>query len=161
MFYFDLIDINTKEFVSAHLAEGPGSFIQATMFFRDMFSKNSKNDKYHAITIHSENEDTSIELEREFVQYYSTEKPQRFFMHKTYDTQTAGASKIKDDGDLTKIKTIENFKKDVGSKVDFITGDGGFEWTNENIQEQECVNLIFAQILTALNISKERWSFRT
>ena len=38
-FMFDLIDLKSKDFVSAHLAEGPGSFIQATMFYRDKFAK--------------------------------------------------------------------------------------------------------------------------
>jgi 23S rRNA U2552 (ribose-2'-O)-methylase RlmE/FtsJ len=158
IFYFDLIS-TTDNFVSAHLAEGPGSFIQATMFFRDMFAKNSKNDAYHAITIHSETEDTSLDLEEKFVDYYSREKPQRFFMHKTYNAQTAGASKTKDNGDLTKMKTIANFKKEIGTKVDLVTGDGGFDWNNENIQEQECAYLIYAQILTALNIQKKGGHF--
>ena len=40
LFMFDLIHLDQKNFVSAHLAEGPGSFIQATMFFRDKFCKN-------------------------------------------------------------------------------------------------------------------------
>ena len=159
LYFFDLIDINDKNFVSAHLAEGPGSFIQATMFFREMFSKDSKNDKYHAITIHSENEDISLDLEKEFVQYYAKEKPQRFFMHKTYDAQTAGGSKTKDTGDLTETKTLENFKKDIGAKVDFVSGDGGFEWDNENIQEQECAILIYAQILAAIIIQKKGGHF--
>jgi hypothetical protein len=38
--YYDLIDVNSKNFVSAHLAEGPGSFIQAVMFYREMFIEN-------------------------------------------------------------------------------------------------------------------------
>ena len=53
---YDLIDINNKNFVSAHLAEGPGSFIQATMFYREKYSKYWKDDKYYAITIHPEDE---------------------------------------------------------------------------------------------------------
>lgn len=159
LYYFDLIDVNSKNFISAHLAEGPGSFIQATMFFREMFAVDTKNDKYHAITIHGENEDNSLELEKDFVQYYAKEKPQRLFMHKTYDTQSVNSSNIKDNGDITKIKTIDNFKKDIGTKVDFITGDGGFEWNNENIQEQECATLIFSQILTALIIQKKGGNF--
>jgi hypothetical protein len=36
---FDLIDVSKEKFVSAHLAEGPGSFIQATMFYRDTYLK--------------------------------------------------------------------------------------------------------------------------
>ncbi|VBB17929.1 FtsJ-like methyltransferase [Yasminevirus sp. GU-2018] len=160
LYYFDLIDVGSKNFVSAHLAEGPGSFIQASMFFREMFAKDAKNDKYHAVTIHGEGEDTSLDLEKQFVEYYAKEKPQRFFMHMTVDSQTAGGSKTKDNGDLTKVKTIENFKKDVGgNKADLVTGDGGFEWNNENIQEQECASLIYAQILAAVNVQKKGGNF--
>lgn len=159
LYYYDVINIDNKEFRSAHLAEGPGSFIQATMFYRDIFSKHSKNDKYYAITIHSESEDTSLDLEKEFVEFYSSEKPQRFFLHKTYDERTSRNSQDKDNGNLLKMKTIENFKTELGQKVDFITGDGGFDWNNENIQEQECASLIYAQIVCAVNIQKKGGNF--
>lgn len=159
-YYYDLIDLQEKSFRSAHLAESPESFIQATMFIRDMYSKNSKNDKYYGITIHSESDDKATpELEREFITYYEKEKPQRFFMHKTYDRKSARMSKDKDDGDLTNTKTILLFKKDIETKVDLITGDGGFDWDNENIQEQESAILIYGQILTALNIQKKGGNF--
>lgn len=156
--YYDLIDIDSKKFISAHLAEGPGSFIQTTMFYRDMFSSNSKNDKYYAITIHGDSEDRSFDMEKEFMEYYSKEKSKRIFIHKTYDTETSTDSS-KDNGDLTKSKTINNFIKLVGEKVDLVTGDGGFEWNNENIQEQECALLILSQILTAVNIQKKGGHF--
>lgn len=157
--YYDLID-KDKTFKSAHLAEGPGSFIQAAMFYRDMFSKNSSKDSYYAITIHSETEEQSdyLDLETKFVSHYSKEKPIRLQIHKTYNKQVAGGSKTKDNGDLTKTKTIKLFAEETGL-VDLVTGDGGFDWTNENIQEQECSILIFAQILTALNIQKKGGHF--
>src|SRR5579885_3189277 len=46
LFMFDLVDLE-KNIISAHLAEGPGSFIQCLMFYRDKFGKKgvSKNDK--------------------------------------------------------------------------------------------------------------------
>ena len=160
--YFDLIDDNTKGFTSAHLAEGPGSFIQATMFFREMFAKEAKNDKYYAITLHGDTEDDvkqeAPELEKKFIEYYSKEKPQRLFIHETVSKKMARGT-MKDNGDLTSVKTIENFKKEIGTKVDFVTADGGFEWNDENVQEQECSVLILAQILTALNIQKKGGSF--
>jgi len=159
LYYYDLIDTTSKNFASAHLAEGPGSFIQATMFFREMYCKDYKSDKYHAITIHGENEDHSLDIENKFINHYNSEKPQRVFIHKTYDKQTAGGSKTKDDGDLTKTKTILNFKKEINGKVDLVTADGGFEWSNENIQEQESALLVFSEILTALNVQKKGGSF--
>ena len=159
-YFFDIIDIEEKEFVSAHLAEGPGSFIQATMHYRSMYAKkHSKNDNYHAITIHGENEDNSLELEKEFVDFYSKEKPQRVFIHKTYSKKISRAIKNKDNGDITKTKTVENFKKDITKKVNLVTGDGGFDWDNENIQEQECAILIYSQIVAAINIQKKGGHF--
>jgi len=154
-----LIDTKEKNFRSAHLAEGPGSFIQATMFYRKLFSKHAHDDRYYAITIHSENEDSVPELEREFVEYYKKEKQQRFFMHQTFPRKEARASQTKDNGDLTMSKTIRNFKKDVGEPVDFVTADGGFDWNNENIQEQEAGTLMLAQITTAIAVQKKGGCF--
>jgi len=154
-----LIDKNEKNFRSAHLAEGPGSFIQATMYYRKLFSKHASDDRYYAITIHSENEDSVPELEREFVEYYKKEKKQRFFMHETFSKKEARASQTKDNGDLTISKTIRNFKKDVGDPVDLVTADGGFDWNNENIQEQEAGSLMLAQIATAIAVQKKGGCF--
>ena len=104
---YDLIDVNNKNFTSAHLAEGPGSFIQATMFFREKFSKHWKDDQYYAVTLHSEDEGKHVpELEKKFVEFYAKEKPQRFILHKTYPKQVAGGSIDKHNGDITDPKTI-------------------------------------------------------
>jgi len=168
-FMFDLIQITDTNFTSAHLAEGPGSFIQATMFYRDLFAKKetSKNDKYYAITIHPEDVDGHIpELEQKFIDYYDKESPKRFFQHKTYGKEQIGGHK--DNGDLMNPLTLNNFcgsmiggNKDstIKEKIDFITADGGFEWVNENIQEQEYYKLLFSQIVTAINIQKKGGSF--
>lgn len=161
LFMFDLIDLNQKDFVSAHLAEGPGSFIQATMFYRDMYAtKNaSKNDKYYAVTLHADKKHIQP-LEQSFIDYYSKEKPPRFIMHPTY---SGGASKInsrKDNGDITTRKTREMFRQNFkDQKADFITADGGFNWQNENIQEQESYKLILSQIIMALKIQNKGGSF--
>lgn len=163
LFMFDLIDLNKDGFVSAHLAEGPGSFIQATMFYRDKFSKKglSKNDKYYAVALHADDLKKHIpKLEESFVDYYKKEKPNRFMMHRTYPTEESRISELKDNGDLTSKKTRKlfggNFSK---QKADFITADGGFDWDNENIQEQEAYALIIAQIVTALKIQAKKGSF--
>jgi 23S rRNA U2552 (ribose-2'-O)-methylase RlmE/FtsJ len=156
---FKLIDPNNKNFVSAHLAEGPGSFIQSTIFFRDKFSKFSKKDKYHAITLHSE-EDHVPPLHKEFINRYKKEKPIRLFQHKTYTLKQSGGFNDKDNGDLTNPKTIKlfggSFKE---KKADFITADGGFNWKNENTQEQEAFKLILSQIIMALKIQNTKGSF--
>ena len=161
---FDLIDIKNNKFISAHLAEGPGSFIQATMFYRDMFCKSSdaKNDKYYAVTLHSEDvggDNHVPELEKEFVSYYQKEKPVRFILHKTYTKQVAGGSKKKDNGDITDPKTIKLFGGQMDDKADLITGDGGFDWINENIQEQEAFRLVIAQVVAAAKLQKKGGNF--
>lgn len=163
---FDLVPTDKKDFVSAHLAEGPGSFLQATMFYRDKFGAKgvSKNDKYYGVTLHAEKNQGINEhvpdMEEAFVKYYSKEKPQRVMIHKTYPTKVAKQSGGKDNGDLTDPKTIKlfggNFNK---RKADFITADGGFNWKNENLQEQEAFKLILAQIVTALRIQEKGGNF--
>ncbi len=162
-FMFDLVQTNKPELITAHLAEGPGSFIQATMFYRDKFTKKgiSKNDKYHAITLHPEDLLKYVPpLEESFIKYYSKEKPIRFIQHKTYPKEIARISRKKDNGDLTNPKTINhfggNFQK---NKADFVTADGGFDWKNENTQEQEAFKLILAEITTAVKIQAKGGNF--
>lgn len=162
MFMFDIVDTTKDNFVSAHLAEGPGSFIQAVVFFRDKFTKKglSKNDKFYAVTLHSEENDKYVpDLEKKFVEYYEEEKPKRFFLHKTYTKQVAGGIKNKDNGDITDPKTIKLFGGDMKEKADLITGDGGFDWANENVQEQEALRLILAEIVAAFKLQKKGGSF--
>jgi 23S rRNA U2552 (ribose-2'-O)-methylase RlmE/FtsJ len=161
---FDLIDNKNANFTSAHLAEGPGSFIQATMFYRDMYCNKgiSKNDKYYAVTLHPEDvggQNHVPELETKFVEYYNKEKPQRFMLHKTYTKEQSGGAKDKDNGDITNPKTIKLFGGQMIEKADLVTGDGGFEWINENVQEQEAYKLIIAQIVAASKIQKKGGNF--
>ena len=156
---FDLIPLDGS-FVSAHLAEGPGSFIQATMFYRELFAKNSKNDKYHAVTLHPEAELGHVPpLEEEFIKFYDKESPKRFILHKTYSKQVAGGFADKDNGDILDPKTHLLFGGQIGEKVDFITADGGFNWKNENTQEQEACKLILGQIIGAIKLQKKDGSF--
>lgn len=151
LYTFDLIDLNEKNFTSAHLAEAPGSFIQATMFFRDLFSKNSKNDKYHVVTL--DTDDPGAKIPAEFI---SANK--RVMLHRTYPRDIARIDKTKNDGDLTNPKTIEMFGGEV-KKAQFITADGGFRWDNETIQEQEVFKLLVGQIITAIKIQDIKGNF--
>jgi 23S rRNA U2552 (ribose-2'-O)-methylase RlmE/FtsJ len=164
LFMFDLIDVNKENFVSAHLAEGPGSFIQSTIFYRDMYTKKgvSKNDKYYAITLHPEDTKGHVpELEKNFIDFYANEKPRRFFQHETVNKSQSGGGH--DNGDLMNPETLNNFyggaNSTVKEKVDLITADGGFEWVNENIQEQEYFKLLFSQIVFAINMQKKGGAF--
>jgi len=155
---FDLIPTDIDKFVSSHLAEGPGSFIQATIAYRDTYSKKSKNDKYYAITLHSEEKHVPA-LHKEFIKYYEKEKPQRLFQHKTYPIAQSGGSRTKCNGDLTNLKTIKMYRGGMNQKANLVTADGGFNWKHENTQEQEAFLLIIGQIITALNVQEKNGHF--
>jgi 23S rRNA U2552 (ribose-2'-O)-methylase RlmE/FtsJ len=180
MITFDLIPLDINNFVSAHLAEGPGSFAQATIMYRDKFVKKghtSKNDKFYAITLHDDfSEEHVPKIEKSFTDYYAKEKPVRFIQHETYPLKEQDGGKYdiesdrydqndperapKDNGDLTNPTTIEhfggNFKE---QKAMFITADGGINWKDENIQEQEASKLIFSQLCTAIGIQEKGGNF--
>jgi len=166
---FDLIP-EKEDFVSSHLAEGPGSFIQATILFRDLQEnlkkiKSSKNDKYYAISLHSDNK--HLLIEKEFINYYGKEKPRRLHIFETVSKEEVkrGGGNLSD-GDLTLLRTINMFAGGVSSDTkgfsedsDLVTADGGFKWEKENLQEQEAYKLIFSQIVTALKLNKKGGNF--
>ena len=171
--YFDLIP-NSENFVSAHLAEGPGSFIQATILFRDMLEKlkkikTSKNDKYYAVTLHSDNE--HLLMEKEFINYYAKEKPKRLHILETVNRKNIeelkGGLRLgkMTDGDITHLHTINLFggshkgTDGYSEESDLVTADGGFDWKKENLQEQEAYRLIFGQMLAALKAQKSGGNF--
>jgi 23S rRNA U2552 (ribose-2'-O)-methylase RlmE/FtsJ len=166
---FDLIP-DKEDFVSSHLAEGPGSFIQATILYRDLQEnlkkiKSSKNDKYYAISLHSDNK--HLLIEKEFINYYGKEKPKRLHIFETVskDEVKRGGGNLSD-GDLTLLRTINMFAGGVSADTkgfsedsDLVTADGGFQWEKENLQEQEAYKLIFSQIVTALKLNKKGGNF--
>lgn len=161
---FNLVPTDKNNFISAHLAEGPGAFMQATIMFRDMFvdkKHNTKNDKYYAITLHDEQLKQHIpQMEQKFMDYYANEKPKRVEIQKTVSLKDIKGGSKKTNGDLTKTHTIKQFAGNfVDNKADLITADGGFNWLDENTQEQEASILILGEILTALNIQEKNGSF--
>jgi hypothetical protein len=120
MSYFDIVNTDKPNFVSAHIAGN--SFLEAIMLYRDTFGKKgvSKGDKYH------------------LVQLKQKEKKKR------------------DDSALLKDKRVGTGKAD---KVNLVTADGGFQWENDIIQEQEAYRLILEEIITALKMTAKGGSF--
>ena len=178
---FDLIP-ETDTFVSSHLAEGPGSFIQATILFRELQAKLGKikscsKDNYYGVTLHSDHD--HLLMHQDFIKYFSKEAYNRLHI-----METKSIKEIKDlygggknvssgktpsgglitNGDLTKLSTMTQFAggKDVESFTkpsDLVTSDGGFDWKRENLQEQEAYRLIFSEIVTALKVQKDGGNF--
>jgi 23S rRNA U2552 (ribose-2'-O)-methylase RlmE/FtsJ len=127
--------------------------------------KSSKNDKYYAISLHSDNK--HLLIEKEFINYYGKEKPKRLHIFETVskDEVKKGGGNLSD-GDLTLLKTINMFAggfsadtKGFSEDSDLVTADGGFKWEKENLQEQEAYKLIFSQIVTALKLNKKGGNF--
>ncbi len=151
----DLIDDNNKNFVSLHLAEGPGGFVQSTMYYRDLFSKNSKNDEYNTLTLNKTDEKNHIpDMDENFVKFCEKEKPPRLVQHK--NAQTGGD--LFDPQTLT-MNLVNMTGGEMKNKADFITADGGYEWGSENTQEQEAFRLIFAQIVAGIMNQKKDGNF--
>ncbi len=169
---FDLIP-DTETFTSSHLAEGPGSFIQATIYYRELLEKMGKiktasKDNYYGVTLHSDHE--HLLMHQDFIKFFDKEKSTRLHVLETKnikeikDMYGGGYKGLLTNGDLTKINTVKLFggSKDVegfAKPSDLVTADGGFDWKKENLQEQEAYRLIFGEIISAIKIQKDGGSF--
>ncbi|CAH6421382.1 FtsJ methyltransferase [uncultured virus] len=148
--FFDLIPNDISNFISAHIGEKVGGFLQATMYYRNKFNKgNQKNDKYFTYFL-DENEQFS-DIRNNYINYFSKEKPQRIYLQEF---------KKNDDPTIMNINNINNFsKKFIDQGADFITADGSFNWKNKNVQEQEAFILILSEIITAVKIQAKGGNF--
>ncbi len=157
--YFDLV--NKKDLTYAAIAEGPGSFLQAVLKYREKYGHDLKKDKYFGVTIHPEN-GKNIEMGKQFMGYYESKFPDLINVQKTYARSKAEAYKSRSDGDITQVKTISLFKKEISKSkkyADLVSADGGFDWTDENYQEQEAYQLILGEIIGALRVQNKDGSF--
>ncbi len=163
LYMFDIASSTNKDGMTmVGLAEGPGSFIQAFVEFREKYFEPSK-DTVYALTI---NTDNTININKEMVENINKRYDNMISIMKTTKTgnKMGGASnketkKLSSNGDLTKVSTIDYLKVNVKKKADLITADGGFEWKNENYQEQEAYGLILGEIIGALSIQAKGGSF--
>ena len=139
---FDLLP-KSGPVISAHLAEAPGSFVQALIFFREKFYKSSDytKDEHYVISIADKDTIGVPSFKKDFRTEYSRVK--------IYE---------QDGGDLTDTKSINKFVK-FSAKAHLITADGGFIWKDENYQEQEAYRLVLGEIITALKTQAPDGSF--
>lgn len=161
LFLFDLT--NKSNLTYAALAEGPGSFLQAVLMYRKLaYTSNSvSKDKYFGVTIHPE-DGKFINMAKQFLGYYEKHHPELIKIHKTYKLEKANKYKSRDNGDITSVKTIGLFRKDIKKSkkyADLVTADGGFDWVDENYQEQEGYALILGELVAALSVQKKGGSF--
>lgn len=146
--FFKLIEILNhysfnfpKEMNSFHLAEGPGGFIEALSYYR----KNVK-DNYIGMTLMDKSED--VPKWKKYETYLS--------IHKNI-TLEYGKDKT---GNLYHKDNLLYIYEKYKHSMDFVTGDGGFDYSiNFNQQEEDSLNLIYAQILFAIILQKKGGSF--
>merc|ERR1711871_1235792 len=99
---------------------------------------------------------------KQFMNYYDKRYPDLLNIHKTYPREKAKKLKSRSNGDITEVKTISLFKKEVAKSkkyADLVTADGGFDWSDENYQEQEAYQLILGEIIGALRVQNKDGSF--
>jgi 23S rRNA U2552 (ribose-2'-O)-methylase RlmE/FtsJ len=156
LYIFDIASSAHKEGMTmVGLAEGPGSFIQSFVEFREKYFEPSK-DTVYGLTINTNN---TININKEMVDNINKRYDNMISVLKTSSKQTKTTKTLSTNGDLTKIETINYLKENIKKKADLITADGGFEWKNENYQEQEAYALILGEIIGAISIQAKGGSF--
>jgi 23S rRNA U2552 (ribose-2'-O)-methylase RlmE/FtsJ len=147
--YFKMVEIlNNFDFnfdknmiKSFHLAEGPGGFIECLYKHR-----NNKNDIYVGMTLIENNKDVP-----------KWSKITNFLKNKKNILLEYGPQ---NDGNLYHKYNLEHIKKYHSNQYDFITADGGFDYSIDfNKQEQHSINLVFCEMLYALILQKRGGSF--
>lgn len=142
---FPLIKDKSKNITTIHIAEAPGSFVQSVIYYRDkFFSKDEiKGDNYIA---------TSIETQKNSSNYIPS-------FHKDLQKIKQFNQWSYKDSDLTKLDIINKFVSEYENKADLVTADGGFNWKDENFQEQEAYLLLLSEIYCGMKIQKNGGCF--
>jgi hypothetical protein len=129
-----------ENITSLHLAEGPGGFIEAINYVRNIkFPNNS--DKYYGITLLNDIQDNNIPSWKKSVNFLKNNN-NKIKIITGYDNT----------GNLTNPDNIkylwQRFKY---NKCDLITGDGGLDFScNIKNQEEIASKLIYSQIISGL-----------
>lgn len=141
---FQLFDMDaTTPIQTFHLAEGPGGFIEATKDIR-----NNAEDRYIGMTILHDSQDANVP---------AWKKSQQFLRDNPQVLIENGADKT---GNILHLENFVYCKEKYASSVDFITGDGGFDFSFDfNHQEINMSKLLFGQIAFALCMQKKGGSF--
>ena len=137
----ELLEEETSNMKSFHLAEGPGGFIEAMVTMRE-----NPNDIYYGMTLIDQNPHVP-----------GWKKSNDFLEQNPNVVIETGADGT---GDLLSVENLKYcFKKYKGS-MDLITGDGGFDFSIDfNKQEQLACKLLISQVSFALAMQKYNGNF--
>jgi 23S rRNA U2552 (ribose-2'-O)-methylase RlmE/FtsJ len=150
LYLFDIA--GNKKMTMVGLAEGPGSFIQAFVEFREQYYELS-NDTIYGLTL---NDDKHIGINKDMVDNINKRYKNLITILSSVNGKKKSTNNM--NGDLTKVSTIKYLRDNIKS-ADLITADGGFEWKDENFQEQEAYQLILGEIISAISIQAKGGSF--
>lgn len=138
---FDLKIMKYKSIKSFHLAEGPGGFIEAVVKKRQ-----NKNDEYYGMTL--------METDNDIPKWNKI----THIMKDNHNINLVFGPK--NDGNLYFRHNLDFICKNYKNTMDFITGDGGFDYSIDfNRQEENSINLIFCEMLYALIMQKQGGCF--
>ncbi len=134
----------SRNMQSFHLAEGPGGFIEATVNTR-----NNLNDRYIGMTLIDTAFDASIPSWKKSDAFLNA-NPSTVSIETGFDGT----------GNIMSVENFDYCAKKYGGQMDFITADGGFDFTTcfDN-QEAKTLPLIFAQTAFALAMQREGGNF--
>ena len=126
---------------SYHLAEGPGGFIEAILYHR-----RQREDLYYGMTLLERDKDIPV-----------WDKCQRNLMKSNKNIHIEEGDGT---GNLLHLENLLYVKEKHGGSMDFVTGDGGFDFSHDfNQQEESAINLIFAEVCFAMVLQKKGGSF--
>lgn len=136
-----IFSFHTQNIKSFHLAEGPGGFIEALLMFRK-----NKKDIYYGITLMDKNNDVP-----------KWTKSEKFLRQNKNVNILYGSDNT---GNLYHRENLIHIKNKFNNSIDFITGDGGFDYSVDfNKQEENSINLIFSEICFAIMAQKKGGHF--
>lgn len=145
-------EANLYNIRTLHLAEGPGGFIEALCYVRNKIlnSRNiENNDIYFGMTLLKDN-DINIPSWKKSVEFLKNN-------HKNVKIITG----IDNTGNLFNIENIKHlFNRFKNNKCDFITGDGGFDFSVD-VKNQEIMasKLIWSQFISGIACLKVNGTF--
>ena len=141
-----IIPNNTTKLKTAHIAEGPGGFIECV--YRYLYQNNieSENEIYGVTLLSNDRNIPNWKIKRNFINKYNI----------TLN------NKDEYDGDLYKLENIEKFinivknNSDTYNCCDFITADGGFDFSSDyNEQENNFIIFLICEIYIIINLLKK------
>lgn len=127
----------------AHIAEGPGGFMEAMLNFRTQLDY--RHDRLFGITLYPSNKEIP-----------GWRKTHNLLKQNSNISIIYGKDRT---GNIYNTDNILDFRQKVG-KADIVTADGGFDFSVDfNKQEELALKLIFCEVVCALSVQKKGGMF--